>query len=120
MPPPFTWSAETPERLAEAPFFFCLRYPAEAGSARVLMVGELDLAAASEARCALRRAQNDAMTVICDLGDVSFIDLRGLHAILDAAAHARCTGARLAISNPSPVCAGLLGVLGLEGHIEVA
>lgn len=120
MPPPLTWSAEPPQRLDEPPFLYCLRYPAETGSARVLMVGELDLVAATEARGALRRAQNEAMAVICDLGDVSFIDLHGLHAILDAAAHARCTGARLAIANPSPVCAGLLGVLGLEGHFELA
>ena len=120
MPPRYTWRTETPERLAEPPFFYSMRYPAEAGSAHLLMVGELDLAVAMEARDTLRRAQNEAMTVICDLGDVSFIDLRGLHVILDAAAHARCTGARLVISNLSPVCTELFGVLGLEGHIERA
>jgi hypothetical protein len=62
---------------ATGPWFFCLRYPAEAQSIRIVMIGELGFATATTARSVIRRAQDDAHEVICDLGDVSSVDAHG-------------------------------------------
>jgi anti-anti-sigma factor len=66
------------------------------------MVGELEgAAAAADAREVICRARADAAEVICDLHDVSFIDARGLHVLLDAAADARRHNTRVTLVNPS-------------------
>jgi anti-anti-sigma factor len=101
-----------------AEWFFCLRHPVENGSIRIAMVGELDLATAARAARAIRRAQRDAAEVICDLGDLSFIDVCGLHVLLDASAYARRTGARLCFVH-LPVCIHRpLGLVGLGAALE--
>jgi anti-anti-sigma factor len=119
VPPLFSWHPEPPEP-PDSPFFSCLRYPAEAGSARVVMVGELDVSVASLARVTLRHAQNSASTVTCDLGDVSFIDLRGLRVLLEATEHARCTGARFSVLDAPGVVSELVAELGLQGALATA
>jgi anti-anti-sigma factor len=100
-------------------WFFCLRHPAENGSVRIAMVGELDLAAAAGAARVIRRAQGDAAEIICDLGDLSFIDVCGLHVLLDASAYARRTGARLSFAH-LPACIDRpLELLGLGAALEM-
>jgi anti-anti-sigma factor len=99
-------------------WFFCLRHPAEAGSVRIVMVGELDVATAGRARDAIRRAQDDAPEVICDLGDLTFIDVFGLHVLLDASAHARLTGARLILAHGPAFVWRALERLGLDRALE--
>jgi anti-anti-sigma factor len=83
------------------------------------MVGELDVATVDRARGAIRRAQDDAEEVICDLSDVSFIDVFGLHLLLDASAHARNTGARLILVHSPAFIHRILGALGLQGVLEM-
>jgi anti-anti-sigma factor len=101
-----------------AEWFFCLRHPVENGSIRIAIVGELDLATAARAARAIRRAQRDAAEVICDLGDLSFIDVCGLHVLLDASAYARRTGARLSFVH-LPACVHRpLGLVGLGAALE--
>ncbi|MGZ4199630.1 MAG: STAS domain-containing protein, partial [Thermoleophilia bacterium] len=100
-------------------WFFCLRHPAEAGCVRLVMVGELDLVTAGRARDAIRRAQDDAAEVICDLGDLTFIDVWGLHVLLDAGAHARHTGARLILAHTPASMSRALEGLGLEHELEM-
>ena len=119
MPPPFTHtSAVAPEPEAGA-WFFSLRHPVEDGSIRIVMVGEFDVASAGRARDAIRRAQDDAAEVICDLGDVTFIDVCGLHVLLDASAHARRTGARLIVVHAPAFIYRAFAVLGLKGALEL-
>ena len=118
MSPPSHRSTVSPEPEAGT-WFFCLRYPVEAGSVRIAMVGEFDVATAGRARDAIRRGQDDAAEVICDLGDVSFIDVCGLHVLLDASAHARHTGARLIVVHSPAFVYTALGALGLEGALEM-
>ena len=118
MSPPFTHtSAVAPEPEAGA-WFFSLRHPVEDGSIRIVMVGEFDLASAGRAREAIRRAQDDAAEVICDLGDVTFIDVCGLHVLLDASAHARLTGARLILAHGPAFVWRALERLGLDRALE--
>jgi anti-anti-sigma factor len=117
--PPFTHTSAVAPEPEAGPWFFCLRHPVEAGSVRIVMVGEFDVATAGRARDAIRRAQDDAAEVICDLGDVSFIDVCGLHVLLDASAHARHTGARLILIHSPAFISKALVALGLEGALEM-
>ena len=119
MPPHFTHTSAVAPELEAGTWFFCLRHPVEAGSIRVVMVGEFDVASASRARDAIRRAQDDAAEVVCDLGDVSFIDVCGLHVLLDASAHAQRTGARLILVHTPAFIHRALAALGLEGLLEL-
>ncbi len=109
---------ETPE-----PFtgqgFRAFRLPAGPGSVLLMLVGELDLVTADDAREALRRAQAQTRALICDLGDVWFIDLAGLRVLLDATARARLTGARLTVTNCPPLVAEMLAVLRLEDRLDL-
>jgi anti-anti-sigma factor len=119
VPPPFSHTSVVSPEPDPGSWFFCLRYPVEAGSVRMVMVGELDVATAARARDAIRRAQDDAVEVICDLGDLSFIDVCGLHVLLDAAAHARQTGARLILAHSPAFFWRALEGLGLERAVEM-
>ena len=114
MPPPFAHSPESETR----PRFFCLRHDVHAGAIGIAMVGELDVAAADDARAVIARAQADAAEVICDLHDVSFIDPCGLRVLLDAAAGARRHNARFTLVNPSASVRRLIDLLSLEGLLQ--
>ena len=94
MQPPFAHSPESETR----PSFFCLRHDVHAGAIGIAMVGELDVAAADDARDVIPRAQADATEVICDLHDVSFIDAHGMHVLRDATTRARLQDARFTLS----------------------
>ena len=82
------------------------------------MLGDLDVAAADDARDVIARAQADAMEVICDLHDVSFIDAHGLHVLLDAATGARLQHARFTLVNPSASVRRLVDLLSLEAVVR--
>jgi anti-anti-sigma factor len=114
VPPPFPHSPES----ETGPWFFCLRHAVHAGAIGIAMVGELDVAAADDARDVLRRAQADAAEVICDLHDVSFIDACGLHVLFDAAASARRHNARVTLVNPSVCVRRLIGLLGHDAALQ--
>lgn len=106
MPPP---SPQSPGS-ETGPWFFCLRHEVHAGAIGIAMVGELDVAAADEARDVIARAQADAPEVICDLHDVSYIDLRGLRVLLDA-----CAGdGRVTLVNASASVRRLIDLISLE------
>ncbi|MGZ4280178.1 MAG: STAS domain-containing protein [Solirubrobacteraceae bacterium] len=114
MPPP---SPHRPESEAGT-WFFCLRHTVHAGAVGIVMVGALDGAAADDARAVIGRARVDAAEVICDLHDVSSIDVGGLQALLDAAASARRHHARVTLVNPSAAVRGLIRRLGLEAALQ--
>jgi anti-sigma B factor antagonist len=54
--------------------------------ARVRVAGDVDMATASELRNALDEVErSDAIAIVIDLGDVTFIDSSGLHVLLMSA-----------------------------------
>jgi anti-anti-sigma factor len=116
-PRPTRISTFAPESETD-PWFFCLRHPVANGSIRVAMVGELDLATAARAGRAIRRAQGDAAEVICDLADLSFVDVCGLHVLLDASGYARRTGARLIFVGLPASIRRHLAMLGFAGALD--
>jgi anti-anti-sigma factor len=109
-------STRAPES-ATGPWFFCLRHPAEAQCIRIVIIGELRLATASRVRSVIRRAQDDAREVICDLGDLSSVDAFGAYALVDAAARARQNGVRLTLVHSPPLVRRILGLLGLDSAL---
>lgn len=92
----------------------CMRDPAEATATRVILTGELSLATADRARDAILSTQRDAPVVICDLAEVTFIDISGMCVLVDLAARAHHRGGLLAIVNPPPIVSSFLRVLGLD------
>jgi anti-sigma B factor antagonist len=107
----------TSEPLTDAAFT-CRRIDTAAGSVLTL-TGELDLVTADRARDALGAAQRDSRTVVCDLGDVFFVDLSGLRVLLDAAAHATRSGGRLIVTRCPPIVPRMLRLLKLEAGLEI-
>jgi anti-sigma B factor antagonist len=112
---------ETPEPLTGQGFrAFLLPASAEAGPGSVLLmlVGELDLVTADDARKAIRDAQDQTPALTCDLGDVWFIDLSGLRVLVDATTHARRTGTRLTVTNCPPIVHRMLTILSLDDALH--
>jgi anti-anti-sigma factor len=112
MSPP-TYPAPTSQALS------CFQLPAVAGTAHLVLVGELDLVTADRAREALRRAQDESRVLVCDLGDVWFVDLAGLRVLLEATARARHTGALMTVAHYPPMLPRMLRLLGLEDALEL-
>jgi anti-anti-sigma factor len=108
--PPFLPAEDTDEPQVGSTLS-CFRLSDRAGAFRLMMVGELDLVTAEHARTAIRRAQNETGALICDLGDVWFVDLSGLRVLLDAAAYAELTGGRLTLANCPPIVPRMLRLL---------
>jgi anti-sigma B factor antagonist len=118
VPPPLHRSKVAVERQAHQALT-CFRLPAADGAARLMLIGELDLVTAERARTAIRSAQDETRVLICDLGDVWFVDLSGLRVLLDATAHARRTGGRLTIASCPAIVPRMLRLLKLEGALEI-
>ena len=99
--------------------FRCFALPDPEGADRLMMIGELDLVTAKRAHAAIHRAQNETSALICDLGDVWFVDLAGLRVLLDAAARAELTGGRLTLANCPAIVPRMLGLLKLDDALEI-
>ncbi len=88
--------------------------------ARLALRGELDMLSAPllareiEAACRTAPAR-----IVLDLGELSFTDVSGLRAILDAARSARRDGRSLAIANPLPHIVRLLELTAIDQSLEV-
>src|SRR2546426_9193864 len=59
------------------------------------------------------------LRVVVDLGQVQFIDSRGLELLLDAARRLRAAGGRLRLANPNPLCSEILSATRLDREVEV-
>ena len=82
--------------------------------ARMVVVGEVDIATAPElVSCFARDGFGDAETVLVDLAGVTFIDCSGLHALLTA--HADLQG-RLRIV-PSERCLRVAEIAGVHDRL---
>src|SRR4051812_4670110 len=89
------------------------RDPAMPGTTRIILSGALDVATADQARDAIEREQGEARNVICDLAEVTFIDVSGMCVLLELAARARHRGGLLTVMNPPVIVSPFLRVFGL-------
>lgn len=78
------------------------------GKVRVRAAGELDLATAPQLASDLAALNGSIGTIELDLGGVTFIDLAGLRAILEARCNAQARDQQLHITVPGRACARLL------------
>ena len=87
---------------------------------RLALRGELDMLSAP-----LLARQIDAVEgrkparIVLDLGELSFMDVSGLRAILDAARSARRDGRTVAVANPMPHIIRLLELTAIDQTLEV-
>jgi anti-anti-sigma factor len=82
--------------------------------------GELDLTGGVEAVRAIRRALREGPpALILDLADVSFVDVTGLRALIQARRLAATSGARLALRNLRPEFDWLLQFSGLRQIFDI-
>ena len=78
----------------------------------VAVAGELDLASAPALGDTLRRLDPGCELVTLDLRALTFLDVAGLHAVVDARSLARATGRRLQILAPRGEAARVLELTG--------
>ena len=90
------------------------RDPPGDGAARISLAGELSLATADQARDAIKFTQHEVPVVICDLGEVTFIDISGMCVLVDLAARAHHRGGLLTVVNPPAIVGPFLRVFGLD------
>jgi anti-anti-sigma factor len=81
---------------------------AESGTIQVRAAGELDMATGPQLGSHLAALTGDGGTIDLDLGHVTFIDLAGLRAILEARRDAQARDQDLRIAVPGQACARLL------------
>ena len=95
--------------------------PAHASeSVKLALRGELDMYSAPLLERELRAAANvDAPLVVLDLAELTFMDVTGLRAILDAAREARRTHRTLVIENPRPHIVRLLELTAIDQTLTV-
>jgi anti-anti-sigma factor len=77
------------------------------GGSRVVLAGELDLENAEKVAMHLRRLGKPGDVVSVDLAALEFMDLRGLHVLLDARFAAHLGGWELRVRGPSRAVARL-------------
>jgi anti-anti-sigma factor len=117
MPPRFT-AALPPE----SGIVFRLSYTLDSagtGTPRIFLAGELSLTTADHARTVIQRAQGEAGRLICDLTDVTFMDVSGACILLDLATRARDAGGHFTIANPPSIVPRILRIFGLEHSLEI-
>lgn len=89
------------------------------GDATVLaVVGVLDAASLTDVSTALADAQRGSDRVIVDLSEVTFMDSRGLGALLAANERSREGAAPISIHNPSEPVRRLLDVSGVRRILD--
>jgi len=99
---------------------FSITVQADAGTTRVLLVGELDIATTPGVEGELRKVEESgAEVIVLDLRGLTFMDSTGLRLLVAADARAREAGHRLAIvRGPGPVHR-VLEITGLHSRLDL-
>jgi anti-anti-sigma factor len=84
----------------------------------VAVAGELDLASAPALDDTLRRLDPGCEVVTLDLRALAFMDVAGLHAVVDARRLARATGRRLQTLGPRGEAARVLELTGTRDLVS--
>ncbi len=111
--PPVT-GAEPPP-----PFFLSTRRAEPGGAIRLILAGELDLAAQPHFKAALDAAQTDSDRVLLDLNALTLIDCSALSTIFAAAEQGRREKAVLILLGPRGQVRRLLDLVGPPTGVSV-
>ena len=82
------------------------------------LIGELDMATVTQLETAFESVSGDG-PVTLDLGQLTFIDSSGLHAIMDFARSRNGSGGPLILASPSATAKRAMEIAGLEGQSGV-
>jgi anti-sigma B factor antagonist len=91
----------------------------DAGTVRVHLRGELDLAAAPRITDCLRRLQERGEHVVLDLDELTFIDMSGLRVLLAAADSASRDGWEFTVTRGSAPVRRLMSLVQVDGQLPV-
>jgi anti-anti-sigma factor len=108
-----------PGSLRPPPLFTCTRRAENGGSIRLLLAGELDLAARAHFAQAVGDAQSDSNRVVLDLRMLTLIDCASLSVVFDAAVEARRTGGVLILLDPRGQVRRVLDLTGAPDGVAV-
>lgn len=87
-------------------------------SARLTLVGEIDLAWMTEHELFMADFYRSCPpSVILDVGDVTFVDSTGLSLVVGCIKATDAQGGSVVVVNPSPLFAQILGVSGLDKFV---
>lgn len=119
--PPLRSYTEPPVSTLERPplSFLVSRRAESGGSIRLILSGELDLAARPHFESALDAAQDDSERVLLDLRALALIDCAGLATIFAAAARAHRELTVLILLDPRGQVRRVLDVVGVPPEVEV-
>lgn len=117
--PPASIPSSAHPALGSPPLFSCTRRAESRGSIRLVLAGELDLAARTHFQQALSDAQSDTNRVILDLRALTLIDCASLSAVFDAAVEARRTDAVLILLDPRGQVRRVLDLIGVPDGVAV-
>jgi anti-anti-sigma factor len=101
------------------PFFLSSRRAEPGGTIRLVLAGELDLAARPEFEAALDAAQADSNRVLLDLNALTLIDCASLSTIFAAAQHGGREEAALILLAPCGQVRRMLDLVGLPPGVSV-
>lgn len=118
---------EPPGHSEHGPSPLSVRVEVGAGWVLVAPSGEVDVLTAADLAAGLRRAVAAEVAaldgapgeVIVDLGEVSFLDARGLTVLASGAKQADAEGKRLVVTHPSTMVLKLLRITGLDAVVPV-
>ena len=92
----------------------------DGGTTLVSVVGEVDVSKASELREALDAAlAQEPAGITADLAQVAYIDSTGIGVLVGAATRSAEAGVAFAVANPQPNVRRVLGLLGVEGQLNI-
>jgi anti-sigma B factor antagonist len=86
----------------------------------VAVAGEVDIESAPRLRAALESAVVPGITIVADLGGVTFMDSSGLSVLIAAHQKARSVGATLALRTVPARVLALLKITGMDGLLTIA
>lgn len=92
----------------------------DGGTTLVSVVGEVDVSNASELREALDAAlAQEPAGITADLAQVAYIDSTGIGVLVGAATRSAEAGVAFAVANPQSNVRRVLGLLGVEGQLNI-
>ena len=89
---------------------------------RVVVSGEVDVSNAEDLRAQIDAGLSDetVQEVEVDMAEVSYIDSTGIGVLVGAATRSADAGVTFAVTNPQPNVRRVLGLLGVEGQLNIS
>ena len=93
----------------------------DAGASTVTVTGEVDVSNANQRRDGLDTVVGQSLAgVYVDLAQVAYIDSTGIGVLVGAATRSADAGVTFAVTNPQPNVRRVLGLLGVEGQLNIS